>query len=140
MKPEKVFEVKPDPAAAKYMRLLYESGYSIHICSSRKENLFRATIEWLQKEGFWQYIDVSHTRSSSQKGPEYKVEVARKTNPVAAFDDTLDVIEALASVVPVLYMIDKPWNQTDKLPKNVTRSKDFAHAVATFLKIKRPIS
>ncbi len=133
--PELMEAVEPYADAIEAMKELHAAGYEIHIASSRKENLHSATVNWLAKHGLADYVDTIHGRFASQRGHAFKVESASKARAVAAFDDTLKVVQVLAKVVPTVYLIDRPWNQTKKLPANVVRSGSFADAVQSFLAI-----
>lgn len=116
------------------IKSLHELGFIIHIASSRRENLHDITVDWLKTHGFIDFVTEIHPRQSTLRGVEFKIAAATKTQAVAAFDDTLDVVEALSAVVPIVYLIDKPWNQKPYLPPNVERMPNFADAVNTFIR------
>lgn len=131
--PSLVEQTKPYANALTALRRLHAAGFVIHIASSRREPLHDATVRWLERHGFIDYVDTIHPRSSAHRGHEFKRLVAERIRPAAAFDDTYEVAELLAkSDVPV-YLIDKPWNRDERLPRNVVRAKDFADAVSRFL-------
>lgn len=131
--PDLVETVQPYSDAFSAMKKLHEAGYLIHIASSRKENLHSASVNWLKQHGLIDFVTEIHGRMDNNRGSEFKVASANKSGAIAAFDDTLGVVTALAGAVETVYLIDKPWNQTQKLPVNVVRTSSFADAVDLFL-------
>jgi len=134
--PKLIEKVLPYEDALEAMQKLATAGYEIHIASSRKEPLHQSTIKWLKQHGFDRYIERIHPRSSEKMGHEFKKETAQLTGAVAAFDDTLGVARAMAEVIPMVYLINKPWNQ-GKLPENIIRVSSFTEAVNIFLSLQR---
>lgn len=110
-KPSLVVQSKPFPLALAGVRLLYEHGYQLHIVSSRKEPLHEATLSWLEKHGFSQYLTAVHHRPSSLPGHEFKVRISQRLHALSAFDDTKSVAEALAKIGIPVYLIRRPWNR-----------------------------
>lgn len=130
--------VPPLADALAGVRRLHEAGHEIHIVSARKENLHELTRGWLREHGFEPYVTQSHARLASQRGTEFKRDVARRINPAAAFDDTYNVVAALAPICPTVYLVDRPWNREDGLPNSVIRVPSFADGVERFLAGDRP--
>ncbi len=130
-------QVEPYTNALEALKQLHRADYEIHIASARKESLHQLTLDWLKRHGFVDYVKQVHPRSSKVRGHEFKVMVAGNVKPEAAFDDTLEVAEALAESGVTVYLIDKPWNTSDNLPQNIIRTPDFASAVSQFLKASR---
>lgn len=129
-----ILQTAPYIDALEGMKKLKHAGYDIHIASSRKENLHETTKDWLKLHGFIDFVSRIHPRSSEQKGNMFKISAAKTVGARAAFDDTLEVVNALADVVPVVYLIDQPWNRdSGELPPNVTRVKSFSNGVDIFL-------
>ena len=128
-----VSEIEPYSFALEALKKLHETGHTIHIASSRKENLHKVTEDWLQVHGFADYIHHIHPRSSEDKGKEFKVKTVQANDITVAFDDTWDVSEALANTGATVYMIQKPWNKDEKLPSNIIRVDNFAKGVEKFL-------
>ncbi|MDP4038468.1 MAG: hypothetical protein Q8P54_00655 [bacterium] len=131
-RPDLVEEILPYDNTLEAMQRLETGGYEIHIVSTRKEPLHNSTIKWLSRHGFDQHIKKVHPRPSEKIGHKFKQDTANLVNAVAAFDDTLRVVIAMAEIVPVVYLIDKPWNQ-GKLPRNIVRVSSFVEAVDLFL-------
>ena len=131
--PQLVLQNKPYADALAAMQRLHQAGYVIHIVSSRREPLHQVTLQWLERHGFADFIEEIHPRRASQKSNEFKRTTAERLRPLAAFDDTLSVVRELAAVCPVVYLIDKPWNAADDLPRNVVRADGFGQAVGLFL-------
>ena len=128
-----VREIKPYSFALNALKQLHNAGHSIHIASSRKENLHKVTEDWLHEHGFADYIHHIHPRYSEHKGKEFKVKTVIENNITIAFDDTWDVAEALAEADVRVYLIHKPWNKDEQLPKNIIRVDNFAEGVKMFL-------
>ncbi len=131
--PDIIGSYLPFADAAAAMKKLHQAGFEIHIASSRKEVLHEVTIQWLRRHGFADFVTRVHPRSSLSRGHEFKVEAATSVNAVAAFDDTFNVVEALSAAVPVVYLIERPWNHGETTPVNVKRAGSFAAAVDDFL-------
>lgn len=134
--PDIIGSYLPFADAAAAMKKLHQAGFEIHIASSRKEVLHEVTIQWLRRHGFADFVTRVHPRSSLSRGHEFKVKAAASVNAVAAFDDTYDVVEALSAAVPIVYLIDRPWNHGEATPVNVKRAGSFAIAVDDFIMSK----
>lgn len=126
--PELIYQVNIYPSALESIQKLYEN-YRVHIASSRREPLHKTTEQWLKNHGLLDYVEKIHSRFSNQKGGDFKVAAAKTAGASIAFDDTLDVAEALAKSGVTTYLIDKPWNQSPKLPSNIIRVENFEAAV-----------
>lgn len=131
--PELVRQTAPYDDAREAIRQLHAAGLAIHIVSARREILHGVTDEWLGEHGFARYVTEIHRRSSHTKGRDFKRLVSEKIHPIAAFDDTYDVAETLAATGVPVYLIDKPWNQEERLPAGITRVPSFAAGVHKFL-------
>jgi hypothetical protein len=134
--PDIVGSYQPFGDALDAMAELHQAGYAVHIASSRKEDLHAVTLQWLRRHGFADYVTQVHPRSSASRGHIFKVETATRLQAVAAFDDTFNVVEALSAAVPVVYLIERPWNQGEATPVNVKRASSFAAAVNDFLIVR----
>lgn len=132
-RPDLVGQIKPIDGAPEAMARLSEAGYELHVVSARKENLHDVTIEWLEVNGFMPYIAEVHRRSTGQRGFDFKVAVANQLGALAAFDDAYEVALALAGLEMGVYLIDRPWNTSKRLEKNMRRVESFAAGVDEFL-------
>ncbi|MEX2209939.1 MAG: hypothetical protein WD603_03610 [Patescibacteria group bacterium] len=139
-RPDLIARCAPYADALDAFRKLHGSGFVIHIVSSRREPLHDITLDWLREHGFADYVTEVHPRSSKQSGREFKCLISEKIRPVAAFDDTMEIAEALADMNITVYLIHQPWNAGESLPPNVHRSKTFAAAVNAFLSQDRASS
>jgi len=133
--PEAMLTCQPSHLALEGLKLLRAEGAEPHIVSSRQEPLHQATAMWLDMHGFAKYVARIHPRLNGEGGNEFKVRIAQEQQFVAAFDDTYEVVQSLAEVVPTVYMIDKPWNRghDDGLPSNVLRVESFRDGVGRFI-------
>lgn len=132
-RPDLVIKTHPFKKALVGVRALHEQGFNLHIVSARKEPLHQTTEEWLEKHGFFPFITAIHHRPSYLRGPDFKVEVAKKIDARAAFDDTKDVAEAFAASNIPIYLIRKPWNRELPPSKLIIPQRSFYQAVQTFL-------
>lgn len=131
--PDLVSQIEPFDDALIGMKRLAQADYEIHITSSRKENLHDVSSDWLLRHGFMGHIHHIHPRFSTQRGHHFKLEAASSINAIAAFDDTLSVVETLAEIVPELYLINKPWNASRSAASSIKRVESFAQGVDIFL-------
>ena len=125
-------KVLPCRGALDAVRRLHRAGYRIHIVSARKEGWHQVTVDWLAEHGLTEFVEEIHPRRSTDKGIDFKREVARRVRPAAAFEDTLNVALTFGEMCPRTYLIDHPWNKAE-IPQNVFRVPDFASAVEHFL-------
>lgn len=135
-RPDTVLQVPAYPYAEYCLRNLKDSGYEVHIASSRKESLHETTHLWLNRHGFDKYVDAVHPRYSIQRGFQFKVDTAKKIGAEVAFDDTLNVAEALSENGVLTYLIDKPWNKTDTKKRNIIRSESLESAIKHHLALQ----
>lgn len=124
--------IAPAPDALEGMVLLVDHGVSNHIVTARKEHLFETTACWLKTHGFADHVYHVHPRGNDESGVEFKTRIAKTVGFDVAFDDTHQVCVALADIVPVVYMPEKPWND-DPVPDNVIRVESFATGVKEYL-------
>ncbi len=98
--------------------------------TTRRESINQLTKEWLDKyypEIFSDYIfsgffDVHNKESINMT----KGELAKNINADFLIDDQLKHVQSAASMgIKGLLFGDYTWNKIDKLPKNVTRVKDW---------------
>ncbi len=136
--PAVVKSTVPYEDALDAVKRLHAAGVQIHIASSRKEDLHDVTLDWLAMHGFIDFVARVHGRLGSVSGNDFKVQAALACGAVAAFDDTYEVALAFAGVVPEVYLLDRPWNQSGSLPQNVIRSPGFGEAVDLFLSKHKP--
>jgi len=135
--PERLLEYEPCEGAREALDHLAAAGYELHLVSARKEPLHEVTIRWLTRNRFAEFLQAVHGRPSTERGFEFKLRIARELRPIAAFDDTLEVAEALGGAGTRVYLIDKPWNRAPNLPTNVRRAPSFSEAVDDLLRRRR---
>ncbi len=139
-RPDLIARCTPCADALDALKRLHGAGFAIHIVSSRREPIHDITLEWLREHGFADYVTEVHPRSSKQSGREFKRLISEKIRPAAAFDDTMEVAEALSQIGVTVYLIHKPWNASETLPRNVSHAETFAAAVNAFLSRDRASS
>lgn len=131
--PERLLQYEPCEGAREALAHLAATGYDLHLVSARKEPLHEITIEWVGRHGLTEFFRAIHGRPAAERGFEFKLRVAGELQPVAAFDDTLEVAEALGGADISVYLIDKPWNVASRLPRRVRRVESFAMAAEHLL-------
>ncbi len=134
--PELTQHIIPYRDALEGIKQLHSSGHELHIVSARDHSYTNVTNKWLKKNGFIDYIDHIHLRPDHQPGHIFKREIADAIQPLAAFDDTLDVGLELANSGVYVYLIDKPWNAGELLPAAMERVPSFTAGVQRFLRRK----
>ncbi len=128
-----ISEIKPYSFALDSLKMLHQAGHTIHIVSSRRENLHKVTEDWLREHGFIDYVHLIHPRYSNLHGKDFKLKIAQDNKLTIAFDDTWDVSEALAGAGVRVFLIHKPWNQDEELTNMIIRVDDFRTGVELFL-------
>jgi uncharacterized HAD superfamily protein len=131
--PDVMVTVAPSKGALDAIIKLNNGGVQPDIVTARKEILAEATGEWLESHGFAHHIHQRPIREDGESGVEFKLRVARENAYDVAFDDTYDIAIALAGVIPVVYMINKPWNLDHDTPDNIERVDSFAEGVDLYL-------
>ncbi len=127
-KPDLMQTMEPSNGALTAMDKLVRYSFEPHIVTARKKLLFEPTKNWLKQHGFHHYYEYMHPRRDGESGVEFKLRVAREVGFVAGFDDTYEVVVALAEVIPEMFLINKPWNRgvDCPLPDNVYRVDSFS--------------
>lgn len=125
--PGLVGKVSPSAGASAALQRLHEAGYEMEAVSSRMMPLREVTTDWLQQHGFTEYFRSVHNRTA-QSSARFKQEVASKERFEAAFEDDPANAIALAEVVPLVYLINQPWN-VGLNHQRITRQGSFAEAV-----------
>ena len=131
--PNDIALIKPSAGAQPAFERLFHHDFDPDITTARKAPLFDCTDQWLKEYHFWPFVNEIHRRRDNERGVEFKCRIAREYQFAAAFDDTADVVEALSRFVPVVYLINKPWNVDTDFPSNVIRVKSFAEGVDRLL-------
>lgn len=132
-RPDLVIKTPPFKKALAGVQLLHQQGFHLHIVSARKEPLHQTTQDWLEKHGFSPLITAVHHRPTDLFGPKFKLEVAKKINAQAAFDDTKDIAQILAADGIPVYLIRRPWNKELSPSDLIIPRRSFYQAVRTFL-------
>lgn len=116
--------IEPIPAAQKGLKKLSKK-HKIKIITSRMEEFKDRTKKWLKKNFPDHDFEVYHANHYYGLNEHKKSHFCKKLGVDVLIDDCLEyAIECSDENIPVL-LLDKPWNQSDELPKNVTRVKDW---------------
>lgn len=131
--PELVSSSLPYEDALAAVEKLHLHGAEVHVASSRKENLHKSMLEWLETHGFMVFVTRVHFRNSSVAGVTFKQASAHAAGAIAAFDDTYDVCEGLAEIGLDVFMMEKPWNADQPVPENILVHTGISAAVDDFI-------
>ncbi len=113
-----------------------KKNHSLLLVTSRRRLLKQATADWVQQylPGIFDAIHHAGLFDDPNKNAHHltKADILRKLNADYLIDDQLKHCEAAAKIgIPSVLFGDYKWNQADKLPKGVTRAKDW-QAVAEY--------
>lgn len=115
---------KPYTDAANVIQSWLNTGFSIHYITVRPTFTRKATRDWLQRHGFMDggtTLDL-YDPQIHKTGAEFKSYLAKKLKLDVFIEDHLEIVNALT--IPVL-LLDRPWNRTNTLAKNVRRVKSW---------------
>jgi uncharacterized HAD superfamily protein len=99
--------------------------HELVIVTSRLEETKQGTKEWLEMHYPDHDFDVHFANHYYGIEHQKKSHICQNLGVDVLIDDCLEyAIECAEAKVKVL-LLDNPWNQTDKLPKNVTRVKNW---------------
>lgn len=100
-------------------------GFSIHYITVRPVSIRQITFDWLKKHGFIgkkTTLDLYDEKGIYKSDVAYKKGLADKLKLDLFIEDAVEIARALT--IPVL-LLDRPWNRTPGLPKNVKRVKSW---------------
>ncbi len=113
--------VLPVEGAQEVVKKLSEYN-ELFIITAKPDALEEVTKKWLEKyfTGLFENVHFANHFLSVDKRRK-KSEICLELQLDYFIDDSIDYATDVASVgIPVL-LLDTPWNQTDKLPENITR-------------------
>ena len=110
--------------------------YDLQIVTSRWESWQQHTITWLQSHFPDTFSEVHFANSIPwQRGEEYsKLAICKRIGAQYFIDDSLEnATDVAAGGIKSFLFGDYPWNQTAKLPENVSRVKDWNEVLEILL-------
>ena len=116
--------IKPIIAAQKGLQILTKK-HRVVVITSRMESFRHKTEEWLQKHYGDHNLDVHHANHYYGLNEHKKSHICQKLGVDVLIDDCLEYAEECGDENISVLLLDNPWNQTENLPKNVTRVKDW---------------
>ncbi|HWB39271.1 MAG TPA: hypothetical protein VG604_03460 [Candidatus Saccharimonadales bacterium] len=129
--------VQPNLSATEVLKQLSES-YKLVIATSRSAPIYKPTIDWIRQH-YGQVFSEVHTSGIFDKGMSdeaiklTKAQLCREIGADYLIDDQLKHCLAVADAgIEAILFGDYPWNQIDKLPKNVTRCADWPAVLEYF--------
>lgn len=124
---------QPYEEAITSLRIL-SKNYRLVVVTARDTIIEKVTRDWLNKH-FKDLISDAHfaARYSLEGKAQTKTAIASTIKAGYLIDDALDHCEdAAKSGMRALLYGDYPWNQTNKLPKGVTRVKNWQEVLEYF--------
>jgi uncharacterized HAD superfamily protein len=94
---------------------------SLHYITLRPTYMKKVTVAWLKKHGFWSKNATLHLYEENKNytsDADYKKKISEKIGIDFLIEDAWEI--AVEFKIPV-FLIDRPWNKTAKLPGNVKR-------------------
>lgn len=121
-------EVDVRPQAVETLTRLRESGYKVMFVTDRfwYEAIGADTKDWFQRHEV-PYDELALVRSEEKAN--FIKESGKRVE--LFFEDRLDIAQALAPVVPVVYLFDFPWNRA-QTAANVVRVSDWEEWVEKY--------
>lgn len=113
--------IKPIKDARNVLEKL-KSNNRLYIITARSNNVRKETEEWIEKHYYNIFSNIYFTDQWFKNGIETTKGTICNILGIDIFiEDNLEY--ALECVAPnrIVYLLDYPWNQTDKLPKGVRR-------------------
>lgn len=99
-------------------------GNNCHIITARTESIRKAaTKSWL-KENMPEFdfsTQVHFTNHYEPTGSRTKGEVCRQIGAQILIDDNLEFLQSASSLGIFCILLDKPWNKSEIMSKNITR-------------------
>ncbi len=91
------------PLGVKVLRLCYQSGYDIHIVSSRPAQAEQITGQWLNQNKIpFHFLSV---------GIKHKAQYIIQQNPIMVVEDMFDTAKQVGFRGIPVFLINQPWNQ-----------------------------
>ncbi len=110
--------------------------FEIVVVTSRWQEWEESTVKWLSEHYPNIFGRIEYANSIAwHRGDKYdKDAICKELGAVAFIDDALDNVEKVAATgIKSLLFGDYPWNQSDKLPDNVQRVKDWDEVLEVLL-------
>lgn len=103
--------------------------HEIKVITSRMEEFGPKSHRWIKKHYPNVDFELYHANHYYGMNQHKKSHICKKLNVDVMVDDCLEyATECSDENIPVL-LLNRPWNQSEKLPKNVTRVKDWREAL-----------
>ena len=114
--------IKPIPGSVEGVEKL-RAGNELIVITGRQDYLAEATYKWLD-EFFPKKVSEVHFTSSfhPNKDKRKKHQVCYDLGIDIFIEDALDWASECAANCTLVILLDAPWNQSEKLPKNVLRA------------------
>lgn len=100
--------------------------YELHVLTGRPDMVAEATIDWLHKYFPDIFVTINFSNLFNKEKMRSKGEMCKELGVELLIDDHLPhLISAVEYGIEGVLFGNYPWNQADKLPKGITRCKDW---------------
>lgn len=130
-----MLRMEPMEGAVSSLRVL-RNIFRLVIISARHPDAIDATNEWIDLyfPEVFDKVAVGVGNPLAQDLPMSKAELCTHMGVDLLIEDQLkNAADVARSGVPVLLFGDRPWNQSDELPANVERVRDWDHIITVLL-------
>ena len=113
--------IKPIPGAREVLDELKKNN-DLYVITARSENIRKDTEEWIEKYYPNIFSKVYLTNHYALNGTETsKKKVCDSLDVDIFIEDNIKYAEECVGPNRKIYLLDYPWNQSDKLPQNIIR-------------------
>lgn len=115
-------QIKPVSGAIEGINFL-SSRHKLHIITSRPHLLNKHTGSWIKEYFPKKFKSINHSNQFSKKGSikRKKSDICKELKVDLMIEDHLEFAYDCASLNIKILLMNMPWNQTKKLPKNIVR-------------------
>jgi len=114
-------EVKPIKGCQEGIEYL-KGKHNLVVITSRPLVIEKKTKSWIEKYFPKVFTGIHHTNSFSKQGKKrLKSEVCEDLGVEAMIEDSLEFAKDCLKAQVKVFLYDQPWNQSKRLPKDITR-------------------
>lgn len=114
-------KMEPVPGAIEAVRKLAQK-HDLFVVTSRQNFASPVTLEWLDKHFPDTFSGILFANHFAKEGaPKDKSEICKEIGAELLIDDSLTYAKDCAKKGIKVKLFDRPWNQTENLPKNIQR-------------------
>jgi len=128
-------EIPPNKDALDILNIL-KKNHKLVVITSRPNTFEKKTREWINHHfpGIFSEIYFLYNEDIREKRNKTKGEICEKLKVDVFIEDSLVYAEGCANKGIKVLLLDCPWNQSEELPENVVRIKDWNEVLNHTLK------